>query len=163
MFTLADVRNIAVQIEKNGEETYRRVAEQIDDAELQQMFIWMAEEEKRHAEVFAAIIDDRNLSKEQVELEAMGRSLLQDIVRSQTFSLDGEQLAQVRNLDELLTQSIEFEEDTIDFYEFLLGFLDEANALAQLNAIIEQERGHVQHLEEMLKNADALSRYEIHF
>ena len=29
MFTLADVRNIAVQIEKNGEETYRKVAAQV--------------------------------------------------------------------------------------------------------------------------------------
>jgi len=161
MFTLTDVRNIAVQIEKNGEETYRKVAAQIKEPELVQIFHWMAEEEKRHAEVFMAIMDDRKLSKEQAELEAMGRSLLQDIVRSQTFSLDEERLAQTTSLEGLLTQSIEFEQDTVDFYEFLTGFLDEAEAISELKSIIEQERGHVKHLQEMLGNASALASYEI--
>ena len=82
MFTLVDVRNIAVQIEKNGEETYRKVAVQVKDSELRQIFEWMAEEEMRHAEIFEAIIDERELSGEQAELEAMGRPLLQEIFRS---------------------------------------------------------------------------------
>jgi len=149
MFTLADVRNIAVQIEKNGEEIYSKVASQVNAPEFKEIFTWMAEEEKRHAEVFRAIIAEQNLSGEQAELEAMGRSLLQDIVRSQTFSLDENQLAQAKSLEDLLAQSIEFEQDTIDFYRFLAGFLDDPEALNQLNTIIEQERGHVEHLQEM--------------
>jgi len=161
MFTLVDVRNIAMQIEKNGEETYRKAADQVKVPELKQIFEWMAEEEKRHYEVFAAIIDDRKLSREQAELEAMGRSLLQDIVRSQTFSLDQERLAKTTNLGDLLEQSMEFEQDTIDFYEFLVGFLDEPDAISELNSIIEQERGHVKHLQEMRENAGSLATYEI--
>nr|WP_321467249.1 ferritin family protein [uncultured Desulfobulbus sp.] len=161
MFTLADVRNIAVQIEKNGEETYRKVAAQVKSLELQQIFQWMADEEKRHGEVFAAIIDDRTLSKEQAELEAMGRSLLEDIVRSQTFSLDEKQLVQTTNLDDLLAQSIEFEQDTIDFYQFLAGFLDEPEAISQLNRIVEQEQAHVKHLQEIRSNATSLADFAI--
>ncbi|MDD2467015.1 MAG: ferritin family protein [Desulfobulbus sp.] len=161
MFTLSDVLNIAVQIEKNGEDTYRRVASQVKDLELVQMFQWMADEEKRHGELFAAIIGDRQLSAEQAELEAMGRSLLQDIVRSQTFSLEEEQLARITSLEDLLTQSIEFENDTIDFYEFLLGFLDDPEAVKQLGSIIGQERGHVKQLEEMQANSKSLASYEI--
>jgi rubrerythrin len=161
MFTLADVRNIAVQIEQNGEETYRRVASQANDPELTRIFNWMADEEKLHAELFATIIDNRTLTPEQEELETMGRSLLQDIVRSQTFSLDQQLLGQATSLEELLIQSIEFETDTIGFYEFLAGFLDTPEAITQLNGIIEQERGHVRQLEQMRTTAKQHATHEI--
>lgn len=153
MFTLADVRNIAVQIEQNGEATYRLAASQTTDSPLKRMLLWMAEEEKQHGEQFNSIIVDKPLTAEQAELEAMGRSLLQDIVRSQTFSLEQQRLGEALNIEELLRQSIEFESDTIDFYEFLAGFLDDAEAIAQMQAIIDQERGHVAQLEQILKNA----------
>jgi rubrerythrin len=153
MFTLTDVRNIAVQIEQNGEETYRRAASQASDPELARIFSWMADEEKHHGELFAAIIDNRTLTAEQKELEIMGRTLLQDIVRSQTFSLEQQQLGQATGLEDLLLQSIEFETDTIGFYEFLVGFLDDPDAITQLKGIIVQERGHVRQLEQMRINA----------
>jgi rubrerythrin len=149
MFTLADVLNIAVQIEQNGEKTYRRAS----NPELARILSWMADEEKHHGELFAAIIDNRMLTAEQEELEAMGRSLLQDIVRNQTFSLEQQRLGQVTSLEDLLLQSIEFETDTIGFYEFLSGFLDDPDAITQLKGIIEQERGHVRQLEQVRINA----------
>lgn len=149
MFTLTDVRNIAVQIEQNGEETYRRAADQASNPELARIFRWMADEEKHHGELFAAIIDNRTLTAEQKELETMGRSLLQDIVRSQTFSLEQQRLDQGTSLEDLLLQSIEFEADTIGFYEFLAGFLDDPDAITQLKGIIEQERRHIWQLEQM--------------
>jgi len=153
MFTLADVRNIAVQIEQNGEETYRRAAHQVSDPQLAHILSWMADEEKQHGEVFNSIIVNKPLTGEQAELEAVGRSLLQDIVRSQTFSLEQQQLGQAMSLEEVVHQAIEFETDTIGFYEFLAGFLDDAEAIAQMQGIIEQERGHVLQLEQILRNA----------
>lgn len=153
MFTLADIRNIAVQIEQNGEATYRLAANQAADPQVKKMLSWMADEERQHAEQFNSILVNKPLTVEQAELEAMGRSLLQDIVRSQTFSLEQQQLGQALNLEELLHQSIEFETDTIDFYQFLAGFLDDAEAIAQMQGIIEQEQGHVQQLEQILKIA----------
>jgi len=149
MFTLTDVRNIAVQIEQNGEEAYRRAASQVNDPELAHILNWLADEEKNHGELFATIVDERMLTAEEAELEAMGRSLLQDIVRSQTFSLEQRRLGQATSLEDLLNQSIEFETDTIKFYEFLVGFLDDQEGITQLNGIIEQELGHVRQLEQM--------------
>ena len=147
MFTLSDIRNIAVQIEENGEQTYRRAAERSVDPERKRLFTWMADEERGHAEEFAAIQADAPLTPEQAELEAMGRELLQDIVRSQTFSLQGRQLAEADDQEELIAQSIEFEQDTIDFYEFLASFLDDPRAVEQMRRIIDQEREHVRQLE----------------
>ena len=149
MFTLTDIRNIAVQIEQNGEETYRRAARQTSDPELAQMLNWLADEEKHHGKLFASIVIEKTLTAEEAELEAMGRALLQDIVRSQTFSLEHGRLEQAANLEDLFSQSIEFESDTIEFYEFLVGFLDDQEAITQLKEIIEQEREHVRQLEQM--------------
>ena len=149
MFTLADICNIAVQIEHNGETAYRRAAGQAADQELARTLRWLAEEERSHGELFAAMATDRQLSAEQAELEAMGRTLLQDIVKSQTFSLDQAQLNTTGTLAAILDQSIAFEQDTIQFYEFLAGFLDDPASVAQITSIIEQEKGHVRTLEAM--------------
>ncbi len=147
MFTMADIRTIAIQIEENGEAAYRQAAARSTDPERARLFTWMADEERRHCEQFAALTLDRPLTPEQAELEAMGRSLLQDIVRSQTFSLDGKQLDEAASLAQVLDQSIEFERDTIQFYEFLVSFLDDPAVIRQMETIIAQERGHVQQLD----------------
>ena len=147
MFTFADIRNIAVQIEKNGEETYRWAADRAPDPEMAKTLLWLADEERRHGEQLAVMSTSRVLDADQVELEAMGRHLLQDIVRSQTFSLEREGLNEATDLEDLLTQSIGFEEDTIRFYEILGGFLDDAETIRQLEVIIAQERGHVEQLD----------------
>ena len=108
---------------------------------------------RHHGVLFTAINADRTLITEQAELETMSRSLLQDIVRNQPFSLEQQRLGQATSLEDLLLQSIEFETDTIGFYEFLAGFLDYPEAISQLNGIIEQERGHVRQIEQMLTEA----------
>ena len=148
-----------MQIEQNGEQTYRRAARQASDPKLAQILNWLADEEKHHGELFASIDIAKTRTPGEAELEAMGRSLLQDIVRSQTFSLDPERLKQATCLEDLLSQSIEFEMDTIEFYQFFVGFLDDHETIAQLNAIIEQEREHVRQLEQMRRT---MSRQPAH-
>lgn len=149
MFTLADICNIAVQIEQNGEAAYRRAAEQATEEELARTLRWLADEERAHGELFAALPAGRQLSVEQAELEAMGRALLQDIVKSQTFSLEQRRLDETTTLEELLDQSIAFERDTIQFYEFLAGFLDDSATASQIGSIIAQEKNHVRTLTAM--------------
>ena len=149
MFTLADICTIAVQIEKNGEAAYRRAAGQIENAELARVLRWLADEECHHGALFTALSSDRPLSPQQAELEAMGRVLLQDIVKSQTFSLEQSRLDRTGTLGDLLDQSIEFEQDTIQFYQFLAGFLDDPDSLQRINGIIDQEQEHVRQLELM--------------
>ncbi|MDP3478343.1 MAG: ferritin family protein, partial [Desulfoprunum sp.] len=105
MFTMADIRDIAIQIERNGEESYRQAGQSVVDTKLAGIFRWLAEEERRHAEYFASLSPDQPLSPEQSEIEAMGRSLLQDMVRGKTFSLDQQSLNSTENLEEMLDQA----------------------------------------------------------
>ncbi len=149
MFTLADILHIAVQVEENGEKTYRQAAEQTSEPELAEIFLWLAEEEHRHAELFTAMIPSCPTDQKQAELEAMGRALLRDIVGNQTFSLEQEKLEQSESLRELLEQAIEFEQDTMQFYEFLSSFLDNPESITQLKEVIREERNHVRQMQEV--------------
>ncbi len=152
MFTMTDIRDIAIQIERNGEESYRRASEAVVDSKIAIIFRWLTEEERRHAEYFASLSPDQPLSPEQSEIEAMGRSLLQDMVRGKTFSLDQESLNSAENLGEMLNQSRAFELDTVLFYEFLRDIVDDAATKRQLNAIIEEEQRHAAILARMADN-----------
>lgn len=151
MFRITDIRNIAIQIEKNGEASYRQAAEHATDQKIKEVFAWMADEEQRHREWFEKLQSETKIPPEHAELEQMGKSLLQDMVANQTFSLDQEQLNRTTTLAEVLAQSKAFEEDTILFYKFLLGLIDDDETAQQLEAIIEEERLHAERLEELVE------------
>lgn len=150
MFRITDIRNIAIQIEKNGEASYRQAAQEVSDPKISTLLVWMADEEERHRKWFEKLESETEIPPEKAELEKMGQSLLRDMVANQTFSLDQQQLNQTETLAQLLSQSQAFEEDTILFYEFLLGLLDNAETARELEAIIEEERLHAARLEELV-------------
>ncbi|WP_319548783.1 ferritin family protein [Desulfogranum marinum] len=152
MFTDVDIRNIAVQIERNGEETYRAAAKETADKNIADLLLWMADEEKRHLLWFEALeLKKCNKTEEQEKMEAMGRGLLEEMVKSRTFSLEQKSLSSAEQLSSVLAQCREFEEDTVMFYEFLRGFLDDEKASKHLDIIISEEQGHVKQLENLLK------------
>ena len=149
MFTLTDICNIAIQIEKNGAETYLNASKTVKDPDLAKALAWMASEEKNHAIWFESIRSDKVLSAEQMKMEAVGRSLLLDIVKSNTFSLDDNVLKETTELTDLIAQSIEFEQDTILFYEILLDLLDNDETIEKLKFIIQEEHNHIKKLKMM--------------
>lgn len=156
MFTVDDIREIAVQIEQNGEQTYRRAAHvYAGKKEVGELFARMADEEQQHAQWFSSISSVRELEDAQRELELMGRRLLKEMVADQTFSLDQQCLERSENLLETLAQSRMFEEDTILFYEFLLGIVDEDETRARIDAIIAEERRHVEQIVAMIDQLKA--------
>lgn len=149
MFTIGDIRNIAIQIEKNGEATYRQAAKSARDPRVAEILESIADDEARHAEWFTSLTSAKPLTEEQREMEQVGRTLLQDIVKGNTFLLDGDELAQAEDVGEVISRSISFEEDTILFYEFLLGFLDDQDTSQDLDIIIKEERKHITHLQQL--------------
>jgi rubrerythrin len=148
MFTIADISDIAVQIEENGEATYRKAAANCNDTGLADLLNRMANEERQHAKWFRKLNQSREASdSEQREMESMGRELLREMVKDQTFSLDADKLTKAENLHDFLEQSIAFEHDTVVFYEMLQGFIEDAQVRFQLDRIIAQERDHIHQIE----------------
>lgn len=161
MFTLGDIRNIAIQIEKNGEETYRKASRAAKDPQVAKMLAWMAEEEKCHVNWFTNLKSNKPLTVEQQEVERMGRMLLQDMIKDNNFLLDEHELTSARNVEEVVAKSKAFELDTILFYEFLVEFLDDSEAISQLRKIIKEERNHIKQLEQIGKSTGCKNRESI--
>ncbi len=151
MFTIADIRNIAIQIERNGEETYRKASQTATDPHIAETLSWMAEEEALHGKWFENITSQKPLTAKQKELEEMGRNLLQDMIKGNTFLLDENDLKKAASVEDVLERSKQFEKETIIFYEFLLNFLDDGESVQQLKSIIEEERSHIKKLESLQK------------
>lgn len=144
MFTLADICDIAVQIEENGEATYRKAAKNTDHKMLADMLKRMADDELQHATWFRKLDRDQDVTQaKQDDIENMGRALLREMVKDKTFSLDAEQLAKAGTIKALLDQSLSFEQDTIVFYQMLQSFIDDSHVRDQLERIIEQENEHI--------------------
>jgi rubrerythrin len=146
MFTIGDIRNIAIQIERNGEETYRKASQAAKDPKVAEVLSWMAEEEMRHAKWFSTLQSSKQLTPEQQEMESVGRTLLQEMVKGNNFLLDEDELKNAKTVEEVIARSKMFEQDTILFYEFLLGFLDDQEAVDQLKKIINEEWNHIKQL-----------------
>jgi rubrerythrin len=149
MFTVNDILDIAIQIERNGERIYRAAGKRAEDLQMAQLFNWMADEEMRHAKWFQDLRIPLQVLPEHAEIESMGRSLLQEIMGNQSFSLEDVRMQTVAGAIDLLLLSIEFEKDTIMFYEMLRSFIEEAETIEQLNRVIAEEHDHVSQLESL--------------
>jgi rubrerythrin len=150
MFSLKDIIDIAVQIERNGERVYRNASEKIEDSSLRSLLLSLADEETQHAKWFEALIDKVPGTGEFPEQEKMGRALLQDAVGAQSFTLEDADFSSMKKIEDLLNLAIEFEKDTALFYGMLQPLIEDQKTLEQLHAIIQEEEAHARRLKEML-------------
>ena len=152
MFTINDIIEIALQIEKNGESTYRRAQQKTSDPSLADLFGLLADEELEHQRWFAEFKSRVGTKPVDQNLEAMGRELFQNILGEKAFSLDEVDLSQVTGTQTVMRISAEFEQDTVVFYEMLEPFVEEPRHREDLRVIIEEEKRHVRDLQERLGN-----------
>ena len=152
MFSLKDIIDIAVQIERNGESVYRRAAGKMEDPSLRSLLQWLADEEARHIKWFEALIEKVPGTGKFPEQEKMGRALLQDAVGAQSFTLEDADFSSMETIEDLLNLAIELENDTVLFYKMLQPLIEDQTTLEQLHTIIHEENNHARRLREFLKN-----------
>jgi len=143
MFTLAEVYDLGIRIEKNGEKFYRDALEQTWSKPIADMLRLLAEEEVKHVDFFVKRMDGLKEKRENPFLDEMGSSMLKDILGNQTFSLKDRDVSKIRSVEELVALAIEFEKDTILFYEMVGSFITDEKARGELEVIIEEEERHV--------------------
>ncbi len=154
MFTTSEIIELAIRIEKNGEKTYRKAQEKVSNLSLASMLQWLADEEVEHAKWFADLKENSKGIKSAPELDAMGRTILKSVLGDQAFSITDADFSRLEDRKELLETSIEFEEDTILFYELIGSFMGDEDSLQGLQKIIEEENLHVRKLKESLEEAN---------
>lgn len=148
MFSLRDVLDMAVTIERNGEAVYRGALGHTGDPELAEVLEWMAGEEARHAEHFGRLRDELARDEENPILDELGRLMLADIVGDQRFSLEEVDFTRIDEVNDLIQVMIDFESDTLTFYELFRNLLADEEERVRLEAIIDDERRHIRKLKE---------------
>ena len=143
MFTLAEVYDLGIRIEKNGEKFYRDALEQAWSKPIADMLRLLAEEEVKHVDFFMRRMDSLKEKRENPFLDEIGSSMLKDILGNQTFSLKEAEVSKIRTVEELVARAIEFEKDTILFYELVGSFMTDETSRSELKEIIEEEERHV--------------------
>ena len=150
VFTIAEIFAIAVQLERNGERAYRKALETSKDTELSDLLQWMAEEERAHAEQFSQLQEKLADDEENQLVKKMSDSLVENFIKGQTFSLEEVTFSSLTHAGELINTFIEFEKDTILFYDMLKSFMLDEKIIQQLEGIIKEEEIHVKKLQELL-------------
>ncbi len=143
MFTLAEVYDLGIRIEKNGEKFYRNALKQAWSKPIADMLGLLADEEVKHVDFFAKRMDALKQKRENPFLDEMSTTMLKDILGNQTFSLKETDVSKLRSVEELVALAIEFERDTILFYEMIGSFMTDEGARGELKEIIEEEERHV--------------------
>jgi rubrerythrin len=151
MFSTREIIDMAIKIEKNGESYYRQAIAKATDPSIQSLFLFLADEEYEHARWFEAFRQRLEDSDEDRKLAEMSGAMLQSVVGNQRFSLDDLDLAELDSTEKLIGIAIEFEKDSILFYEMLQSFIEDPETLRQLNEIIAEENRHIEMLNDYKK------------
>jgi rubrerythrin len=160
MFSILEIIDIAIQLEKNGEKVYRQAAGQVTDTELKKMLIWFADEEIRHADFFSSLKKGVEEDASKHINEEMNRELIDRFVKEQMFSLKGVDFSEIDDLNELLNIFLEFEEDTLLFFEMLYPFVTNPKDSEKMDQIINEEKSHIKQLHELKGNLPAVQPAE---
>ena len=148
MFSIREIIDIAIKIEKNGENFYREAMEKISNPALKPVLLFLADQEHEHAQWFEKLKDRTKTAAGEQKVAEIGEAMLQNLVGDQTFSLDDANLSELDSVKKLIEVAIELENDTIIFYQMFHSFIEDSDTLKGLDEIIAEESRHIEILRE---------------
>jgi rubrerythrin len=143
MFSLEEILDLGIRIEKNGEKFYRQAQNKVALEELKILLTRLADDEVEHVVFFTRKKEALKSKPEDPEVEKQASAILQEILGDQTFSLKEANPADLKTIDDLLNLAIEFEKDTLLFYEMLTALTTRDDTLKGLQEVIAEENRHV--------------------
>jgi len=148
-FNEIEAAKIAQNMEKHGLEFYQRAAAKAKDTATRDLFLRLAEDEKKHLARFEELEEilqaDRRAKKGYTD-DADLAAYIDRLVETQVFADEGAvaRLAEQATSDyEALAVGIRAERDTILFYQEMMAFIESNRARAAFSTILDEERGHL--------------------
>ncbi|MFA7158743.1 MAG: ferritin family protein [Kiritimatiellia bacterium] len=142
MFEASEIFNFAVRIEENGEMLYRKVAKQTKDPKVRKLFLFLAEEDVRHAGIFAKMALELKrhdpIEMYPGEYAAYMKAYTAEIIFPASVT---EELPGAEDAIAALDFGIRRELDSIMYYIQVRELVPESQAKL-IDKIIEEERGH---------------------
>ena len=146
IFNADEVFEIAVQIERNGANFYRKAAEPAEGGS-RDLLLRLAEMEDDHKKTFTAMQADLGAAeKRPVTFDPNNQAVLylQAMAYGKVFSADpSEGLTGNEPMEEILNTAIGLEKDSIVYYEGMKAVVPATAGKEQVEAIIQQELGHI--------------------
>ena len=154
MFSIQEILDLAIRLEKNGESVYRKAVDEVSQPDLIALLVWMADEEVKHARWFSELKHELRTGSINPFMEEMGREVFTDMLGEKSFSHQEVDFSKVERADDLIAIFIEFEKDTVLFYETLKPFIADSDTLHHLEKIIAEENNHIEKLRKFLADED---------
>lgn len=153
VFKAADIIELALQIEKNGEAFYRAVAEKSSSPPIQALFVDLADQEVQHYHFFKKLAQtawDKPLMTEEVWQDYLG--YLDATVQSAFFQAEDKSLALAETVEdekEAIRMAMGFEKETMLFFHDLRDLVPEGDKKT-VTRIIMEEKNHLRRLADLL-------------
>ena len=148
-FSIQEVIEIAIEIEKNGVTFYSALAESADTDRLRELFAYLTEEEKRHVTRFQEILESvggYQISEAYYATQFMGymKALADERVFKSDISL-AEVADRARTARQAIDTAIGFEKESILFLHEMWQLVHESDRKA-IQKLLDEERDHLRRL-----------------
>jgi rubrerythrin len=143
MFTIREIVDMAIQLEKNAETFYRAALTEMSTPSLKPVLVCLADEERNHAEWFEKLKSVAEQVEARGQRGEISSAAVRSLVGDQKFSLTEVDLSKIKSVKELIELAIEHEKDTIIFYQMLQSFVDDPEIVKELDEIIAEEEQHI--------------------
>jgi rubrerythrin len=159
-FNVAEVMELACQIERYGERFYRLAAGRTDDEGARKLLLDLADYEARHEEAFTEMkreLAGRSAAAGEAEAardpDDTAGQYLRAMANGAVFEVDGDPGARLRgdeSLEQLLRLALHMEQESIAFYTGIQRAMPASWGPERLDAVIDEERSHVVFISEEL-------------
>lgn len=151
---MTEIFEMALRLEENGEAYYRQAAEHARSCGMPQKVadLWkkLAEDEREHRKMFMEM-KKSFLQGTDIDIkEKVGSWYIVEAIGNRLFSFDPACAFSASEPKDIIGIARGVEEDSIRFYEFLRKLVDNETVLSIIKRIIDEERGHVEHLDRLL-------------
>lgn len=148
MFSLTEIYDMAITLEKNGRQFYEEALSRVTDTQVKKLITFLRDQEMEHLEAFTKLKNQHSETNPQMRAAPPGmKDFVHDIMSGRLLSWeDHPVIAENTSFQNILEAALEFEKDGLAFFQFMKEALDTPEDLAEMERILEQEHDHVEKL-----------------
>lgn len=153
-FSIDEIFEMAVEIERHAAELYRRAARQARRAQTKQLFLSLAATELDHQKTFEQMQKDSSGAQmpsfDPDNQAALYLKALADAKGREGKASPAAKLSGSESTEQILRLAVEAEKDSVAFYVGLKDLVAERSSKDKLDAIIREEMSHIIQLGRLL-------------
>jgi rubrerythrin len=141
--TLESVLDLAVWLEKNGQQFYATARDLTDDVKMEQLFTYLMEEEQRHCDIYTQLFE-QHIQTTTANMPLLGEyaHFIDLLIRELTSNLI---IEETTTAEQLLWKALRFEKDTLLYFNEICDMFDNDSAVI-IDSICREERKHIRKL-----------------